>query len=261
MKVIPPTPQRIDRGVVSHPRATGKICRKTCLSFAAGQARHLASRKAQPQRSRRPTQRVTIHHSPLSSSVPNGRRSEPKHGSAAASHRSCCKDGACRSPCPPAKCRRWRKTAPQRLSPARRGRGPAVGRDSQARLAADTCRNFRHRAVDVAVEAKPCDRGFLQAHAPQRPRIEPRRTAGIRDRGTEAQSGPEKRAAAGNRSEARFEPGRGQARRANARHVLDRLIGRHCAVGGDRRQTDPCAALPRDRLRPRCRSGNADARR
>src|ERR1700682_1852908 len=115
---------------------------------------------------------------------------------------------------------------------------------------------LRHRAVDVAVKAKPRHRGLLQPHAPQRPRIEPRRAAGIRDRGAEAKSGPDKRAAAGNRPEARFEPGRGQARCDNARHVLDRLIGRHGAVAGDRRR----AALPRDRLRARCRSSNADAR-
>jgi hypothetical protein len=116
--------------------------------------------------------------------------------------------------------------------------------------------NLRHRAIDVAIKAKPRHRGLLQAHAPQRPRIEPRRAAGIRDRGAEAESGPDKRAAGGNRPEARFEPGRGQARCENARYVLDRLIGRHgaVAVAGDRRR----AALPRDRLRRRCGSGNAD---
>src|SRR4051812_37000567 len=86
--------------------------------------------------------------------------------------------------------------------------------------------NLRHRAVDLGVETKPRHRGLLQAHAPQRPRIEPRRTAGIRDRGAEAESGPDERAAAGNRPEARFEPGRGQARCDNARHVLDRLLDR-----------------------------------
>ena len=107
--------------------------------------------------------------------------------------------------------------------------------------------NLRHRAVDVAIKAKPRHRGLLQAHAPQRPRIEPRGAAGIRDRGAEAESGPEKCAAAGNRPEARFEPGRGQARCQNARHVLDRLIGRHGAVAGDRRRrvaANARAALP-----------------
>jgi hypothetical protein len=72
--------------------------------------------------------------------------------------------------------------------------------------------NLRHRAVDVAVKAKPRHRGFLQAHAPKRPGIEPRRAARIRDRGAEAQSGAEKGAPARNRPEACFEPGRGQAR-------------------------------------------------
>ena len=104
--------------------------------------------------------------------------------------------------------------------------------------------NLRHRAVDVAVEAKSRHRGLLQAHAPQRSRIEPRRAGGIRDRGAEADSGPDERSAGGNRPEARFEAGCREARRKNARYVPDRLIGRHAAAAGDRR--DPRAALPRD---------------
>src|SRR3954451_7339918 len=64
--------------------------------------------------------------------------------------------------------------------------------------------NLRHRAVDVAVQAKPGDGRLLQAHAPQGARIEPRRAARIRDRGAEAESGANKCAAAGNRPEARF---------------------------------------------------------
>jgi hypothetical protein len=106
--------------------------------------------------------------------------------------------------------------------------------------------NLRHRTIDVGIEAKPGDRRFLQPEAPQGARIEPRRAAGTRDRGAKAESGPDKRAAAGNRPEACFEPGRGQARCDNARHVPDRLIGRHGAVGGDCRD-----AAPRRRPAPR----------
>src|SRR3954470_7426231 len=120
--------------------------------------------------------------------------------------------------------------------------------------------NLRHRAVDVAVEAKPGDGRLLQAHAPQGARIESRRAARIRDRGAEAESSPDKCTAAGNRPEARFKSRRGQAWCDNARHVLDRLISRHGAARGDRRNADPRAALPRDRLRTRCRSGYAHAR-
>ena len=174
-----------------------------------------------------------FHHSPSpSSSVPNGGRCEPRHGSAAGSHRSRCKDGPCRSPHRPAKCRRRCRAAPRRLPPARR---PVRGRRPGARRQVLVA-NLRHRAVDVAVKAKPRHRGLLQAHAPQRPRIEPRSAAGIRDRGAEAESGPDKRAAAGNRPEARFEPGRGQARCDSGRHGLDRLIGRDGAVADDRRR-------------------------
>src|SRR5690348_11730757 len=48
------------------------------------------------------------HHSAAtSSSVPTGARCEPRHGSAAGSHRIRCKDGSCPSPPAPAKCRGW----------------------------------------------------------------------------------------------------------------------------------------------------------
>src|SRR6185437_12972507 len=65
--------------------------------------------------------RERFHHSLSPSSLASsGELREPRHGSSAGSHRSRCKDGSCRSPHPPAKCRRRYRTARRKFARAER---------------------------------------------------------------------------------------------------------------------------------------------